>query len=187
MIDLARSNMPSGSFPRCRERIPSPGGQTSADGRRRPPWSSASSLSMQVVMRSSKRIFIGGTTGLARNSLMRSLSSLMPEEREATMPTTGQPRAFSSSLRRISILCCFATSSMLTTTSIGTRISMSCAVRGVEVALEVGGVDDVDDAFRLAREDVVASDALILARCGGRRDGVDAGRSVISTSSPRQA
>ena len=46
----------------------------------------------------------------------------------------------------------------------------------VEVALEVGGVDDVDDAFRLAREDVVASDALILARCGGRRDGVDAGK-----------
>ena len=46
--------------------------------------------------------------------------------------------------------------------------------REVEVALEVRAVDDVDHRFGFAREDVVASDALVFARGGGGRDRIDA-------------
>ena len=46
--------------------------------------------------------------------------------------------------------------------------------REVEVALEVRGVDDVDDGFGFTREDVVARDAFVFARRSRRGDGVDA-------------
>ena len=43
----------------------------------------------------------------------------------------------------------------------------------IQVALKVGGVDDVDDGLRFVREDVVARDALVFARVGRRRNRIN--------------
>ena len=46
--------------------------------------------------------------------------------------------------------------------------------REVEIALEIRGVDDVDDELGLARQDVVAGDAFVFARSVRRGDRIDA-------------
>ena len=42
--------------------------------------------------------------------------------------------------------------------------------RQVKIALEIRRINDVDDCLRLARKNVIASDALIFAGSGRRRD-----------------